>query len=162
MNRRGTRLGLVSVLFAALAVASALWYVHFESICGAVSAHVLEWFDVHGFVRQSDSALVPEMRNPSTFLLTDPVVLRWINVHAWWFAACAMLFSIWAEFRREATLYLSAGYVLGAMALLFLSPAIAVSAMVGGVVCVGWLRRRAQRLTPPSSGQPSAAAHAER
>ena len=162
MNRRGTRLGLISVLFAALAVVSALWGVYFDSIRGAVSAHVLEWFDFHGFVHQPGPASVPEMRNPSALLVTDPIVVRWLTVHAWWFAACAMLFSIWAEFRHEATLYMSAGFVLGAMALLFFSPATTVSAMVGGAVCVGWLRRRARRLTPPSSGQPSAAAHVER
>lgn len=143
VSRRGTDLGLLSFLFAVLAVVLAVSSVYFESIRGAVNGYVLNWFAAHGFVRTPDASSVLEMRNPSAFLFTDPIVIRWLTVHAWWFAACAMLLSIWAEANRETTTFLSAGFVIGAMALLFFSPVWSIGTMIAGWSCVAWLRSRA-------------------
>ena len=162
MDRQGTRLGLASVVFAGLAIVLGVWGFYFESVRGEVSAHVLKWLDAYGLVQPLNPASVPEMRSPSAFLLTDPIVVRWLTVHTWWFSACAILFALWAEARREATSFLSAGFVLGSMALLFVSLASSVGAMFAGGLCVAWLRRRAGRLTCHCSGLPSAAAEFQR
>lgn len=144
MNRHGIRFGVISCLFAAAAIVLAVTEQHFNSIQGAVAGYVLQWFDQQGLVRPPNHASYPEWSNPGRLVLTDTFVAYWLAVHSCWFAACSVLFAMWAESRHEATLPLSAGFVLGAMALVFQSHMVSVATLLTGGACMLWLRRPAR------------------
>jgi len=139
--RTGVRFGVVSVWFGAVAVILAIVGTYAESLRGRGSARFLNWLDAHGLVPPPKPGGVIELTNPSALLVTDQIAIQWLLAHSVWFAVCSMLFALWAEHKRENTVYLSAGFACGSSGLVLLSPAASMFAMSLGAVSLLALRR---------------------
>jgi hypothetical protein len=156
------------MLFGAMAIALAITGSYAESVRGAGSGEVLQWLDAHGFVRSPRPRAFQEVSRPSLLFVTDQMAIQWLVVHSWFLALCAIGFALWAEFESELTQFLSAGFVFGALALMFFNPLISLVLVALGAVAVGWHRRRMVPPVPNPSiertgpGKPGRAAHVER
>lgn len=136
------RYGPLSLAIGILALVFGLGGSHAERVRIPGSAHVLQWLDVYGLVAAPSPVRAAEWSNASLFVVTDGAAIQWVLLHAWWFAAVAMLLALWAESRRESTLPLSAGFICGALALSVSSfPAAMVSILLGSVA-IALLRRK--------------------
>src|SRR5438876_3244132 len=132
--RRGVRFGVLSVWLGAAAIVLAIVATYTESLRGRGSAWLLNWLDAQGLVPPARSGGVVELTNPSALLVTDQIAIQWLLAHSVWFAVCSMLFALWAEHKRESSLYLSAGFICGSSSLVLLSPAASMLAMLLGAV----------------------------
>jgi len=92
-----------------------------------------------GLVKQSSSGEA-SLTEASIFALNDGNALVFLMSLAVFLAAAAMVVALIAEYRREPTLYLSAGYTCGALALVQVKPLIGLAAMIAGVAAVVVLR----------------------
>jgi hypothetical protein len=124
-----------------MAVVLAVVASHAESLRGVGSARVLNWLDAYGLVPPPESTGIVELTNPSALLLTDEIAIQWLLTNSASFAVYAISFALWAEFKRESTLYAGAGFACGSSALLLHSPAGSMLAMIVGALSLGLLRR---------------------
>ena len=141
--QRTQRVDLVSLLSGVLAVPLAVLAIHLRSIRVLGSSRVLGWLDSLGFVNQPLSQApsiividlpsrgipgvapdqivsiggVPEMSDAGHFAINDENAILFLVALSAMLALVAMITAIWAEHRREPTLYLSVGYICGALAL---------------------------------------------
>ena len=141
--RRPKRIDFVSLLSGALAIPLAALAVHLRSIRVPDSARVLNWLDNLGFVKQpppeapsiivfdlpsrgtpgvaSDRIVsvggVSEMSDAGHFAVNDENAIVFLFALCVVLALIAMVTAVWAEHRREPTLYLSVGYICGALAI---------------------------------------------
>jgi hypothetical protein len=105
------------------------------------SGVLLNWLDEHGLVRAPDMQRQVEVGNPGVILITDGGAIEWLLIYSLWFAMAAMLLALRAEFKREDTLLLSAGFICGALAVFLYSPLLALVAIVAGAAALAYLRR---------------------
>jgi len=141
--RRPKRVDLVSLLSGVLAVPLAVFAIHLRSIWVPGSSKVLGWLDRLGFVKQplpeapsiividlpshgipgvtpnriTSIGGVPEMTDAGHFAINDENAILFLVALSAALALIAMGTAIWAEHRREPTLYLSVGYICGALAI---------------------------------------------
>lgn len=141
--RRPKRVDLVSLLSGVLAVPLAVLAIHLRSIRVPGSSRVLGWLDSLGFVKQPPPEApsiividppshgipgvahnrivsisgVPEMSDAGHFAINDENAILCLVALSAVLALIAMVTAIWAEHRREPTLYLSVGYICGALAI---------------------------------------------
>lgn len=139
---RPKRVDLVSLLSGVVAVPLASLAVHLQSIRIPGSFKILSWLDSLGFVKQPPPEApsiiaidlpsrglpavppdriisisgVSEMSDAGNFAINDGNAILFLFALSVALACIAMGTAIWAEHRREPTLYLSAGYVCGALA----------------------------------------------
>jgi hypothetical protein len=139
--RSGHRFGLVSLWLSGVAVACVFAAVHGESFRYVGSGHLLNWLYRQGLVKGPRPTGVAELSSPGTLALTDELALKLLLLNGLFFAAYAVLFALWAEYKRENTQYLSAGFILGASAIMLTSPIASMAVMVGGAAVVLVLRR---------------------
>jgi hypothetical protein len=136
------RYGRLSLLMGFLAVVCAVGAWHAQQVRMPGSGHVLNWFENHGLVSSPDPGRVVEIGSASVILLTDGFAIWWIQLHSWWFAGAALLLALWADFKGEDTLYPSAGFVCGGLALAMYSPSVAAAVAVAGTIWLSWQRGR--------------------
>ena len=115
---------------------------HYESFRGVGSSYLVRTLDRFGFVREAPAGTETEW-NPSglVFPLTDESVLRALLLYGGYLAVASMLLAIWAEYRREENLYLSAGFVCGAGGLCLFNELFGLVAISIGSAAVLLLRR---------------------
>jgi hypothetical protein len=165
--REGRRIGAVSLAFGAVAIVLAVVGLYAKSVQNPGTGYVLTWLDAHGFVKPPDPHRLLEIRSPSPFLITDAFAVQWLLVHSWWFSACAVAFSLWAELKNELTNLSSAGFICGALAVMQFTAYGSLAVMVAGAAMVTVVRRRRRKEPNPSiertvAGKPAPAAHVER
>lgn len=107
--------GINSIVIGALSLVAVSVAKHYESFRGTASGYLLTALDRYDFVREAPPGTEMEWR-PSglIFPLTDERVLRFILFYGGYLAVASMLLAVWAEYRREENLYLSAGFICGA------------------------------------------------
>jgi hypothetical protein len=92
-----------------------------------------------GLVRHSSTG-EPSLTEASIFAVNDENALVFLTSLAVALAVVGMVLALIAEYRREPTLYLSAGYTCGALALLLFKPLVGFASMVAGIVAIMVLR----------------------
>ncbi|MBI3348561.1 MAG: hypothetical protein HY020_15310 [Burkholderiales bacterium] len=114
---------------------------HFESLRGAGSGYLLTALDRYGLIKEAPPGTETEMR-PSglIFPLTDESVLRAILFYGGYLSVASILLAVWAEYRREENLYLSAGFMCGAGGILLAHTLFGIVAVAAGVTAVLLLR----------------------
>ena len=141
MTVRRNDFGISSMVFGAISIIAALVVRHAKASWNPGEAHFISWMDRHGLVGTS-SASIPELRASGLITFTDESVLLMLLCFGLYLGAVSMFFSLWAERRGEENLYLSAGFILGALGLALVSFPFGVVAMVVGAFVVHKLRKR--------------------
>lgn len=143
--RNGHQFGATSLWLGALSLVAAV--VVFEIDRYSIfdpTAHpvVLNVLDHLGVVRAPDKSRQMMLTPAYITSVNDANAVGFLRLHVWWLAAWAIGIAIWAEFKKESTLYLSAGFIFGYLALLLLNPLIGMAALAVGAVAVVLLRQR--------------------
>jgi sugar phosphate permease len=73
--------------------------------------------------------------------LSDPLAVQWLTINSIGFAMGSMSLSIYADHQQEDTLYLSAGFILSAIAIKLLSFPASIIVMIVGAAAITLLRR---------------------
>jgi hypothetical protein len=142
--RQGNRYGFIALAFGIGAILFGIAASHASSVRIPGSANILNWLNTHGFVKEPDAGRTAVLESPSVLLITDGIAIEWLLVNSLCFAVFALLWALWAEFKREETLCLSAGFVCGALALAIYSLPLSFATMVIGAVCMTLLRRESR------------------
>jgi hypothetical protein len=133
------RLSVASLLIGALSAGMAASVAYLRSVHVPGSGESLRWLTKMGLVKHSSSS-EPSITEASMFAVNDENALLLLTSLAIVLAVAAMALALVAEYRREPTLYLSAGYVCGALALLLFKPVVGFATMVGGIVAIMVIR----------------------
>jgi hypothetical protein len=151
-----------------MAIAVAATAVYIQSIRKPGSGLVLEWLGKLGLVSQPtipapvisviDSVApelakiglargptvvvsgVPELTEASAFAVNDENALALLFLTAIFLAGVSIIASLCAEFRREPNIFLSAGYVCAALALVMVRPLAGLVAFIFGALAILVLR----------------------
>ena len=155
--RRPNRIDLVSLVSGVLAVPLARLAIHLQSIRVPGSSRILGWLNSLGFVKQPPPVApsiividlpsreipggapdrmvsiggVSEMSDAGHFAINDENAILFLLALGIVLALVAMVTAVWAEYRQEPPLYLSVGYICGALAIAQVSP---LAGMVNGIV----------------------------
>jgi hypothetical protein len=100
----------------------------------------LNWLTKMGLVTQPSTGGEASITETSIFAINDENALVFLTSLAIVLAVAAMALALVAEYRREPTLYLSAGYLCGALALLIFKPVIGFACMVAGTFAILMIR----------------------
>lgn len=159
---RRKRFGLASLLVGSLAMPTAAAAAYFRSIQGVGSGLVLQWLEKMGFVSQPDApgpvvhvisffpdlekfglakptvivTGTPEMTEMSVLALNDERAVGFLFLLAVLLALVSIGTALWAEYRRETTVFLSAGYICGALSLVLVRPIVGLVSAIAGIVTV--------------------------
>ncbi|MES2944842.1 MAG: hypothetical protein V4772_18395 [Pseudomonadota bacterium] len=98
---------------------------------------VLSFFDYLGLVSHERTYLA-ELKPGSAFAFNDASVILFLKWLAFDMVILATTLALYAEYSREPTLYLSAGFILGTLSLVFVYPLATVAVQVAwglGFVC---------------------------
>lgn len=132
---------------------------------------ILGWLDRLGFVKQppaeTPSVIVvelpargipgvaperivsisgaPEMSDAGHFAINDENAILFLLTLSIVLALIAMVTAVWAEYRREPTLFLSAGYVCGVLAITQIWPLAGFVCAIAGAIAVLVLRHQCER-----------------
>jgi hypothetical protein len=159
--RRPKRIDLISLLSGVAAIPLASVAVYLRSIRIPGSGTVLTWLDKLGLVKQpppeAPSVIVfdfpsrerlvsvggvPEMSDPGHFPVNDENAILFLLGLGVALALVAMSTAVWAEHRREPTLYLSVGYICGVLAIAQVWLLAGLIAAIVGVATVMVMRNR--------------------
>jgi hypothetical protein len=162
--RRPKRVDLVALLCGAVAILLAGAAVHMRSIRVPGSGAVLTWLDKLGLVKQpppkapsvvvldlpSSERLVgvsgvPALSDSGPFAVNDENAIVFLLVLSVTLALVAMAVAVWAEHRREPTLYLSVGYICGVLAIVQVWLLAGLVAAIVGVATVLVMRNQRER-----------------
>jgi hypothetical protein len=138
-DRARRPLSLVSFLVGAVAAAMAATAAYLRSVHVPGSGASLNWLTKMGLVKQP-SAGEASLTEASIFAVNDENALVFLTSLALVLAATAMVIALIAELRREPTLYLSAGFICGAVAILLFKLLIGLATMMVGIVALLVLR----------------------
>jgi hypothetical protein len=140
--RRRPFFGIIALAFAVPALVLALAESHAAHVWIPSGGHVLNFLDSLGLVRHPRSSGVPVWDEASLFMINDEGGLLFLAVYSVSFAVFAMLFTLWAEYREEATASLSAAFICATLALGLFSFAAAMGTMIAGGILVSLIRQR--------------------
>lgn len=140
---RSKRLALLSLVSGTLAIPFAVVGTYLQSIRGSGSGVLLIWLEKLGVVKEPtpvDPSITifhfpslgslgaargpavnvtgaPAMSEAGYFSINDENAIAFVVALGIVLGLVAMVTALWAEYRREPSLYLSAGYVCGALAI---------------------------------------------
>jgi len=168
------RLGLFSLFCGTLAIPTAIIAAYLQSIKIPGTGMVLDWLEKIGLVSTPevpapviyiiesiapDLAKIglargqtiavsgaPEMREMSLFAINDENAILFLFFISVLLAALAISAALWAEYRREPTIFLSIGYICGALAVFLIRPLAGLVVCIFGMIAILVLRH--QRETP--------------
>ena len=127
--------GPISIVTGSLGLIAVIGAKHGESFRGTASAYLLTLADRIGFIRNPDADSVAEVRAPGLLSFTDETALQAILLLGICLGVIAMSLAVHASFRREESLYLSAGLIGGWLALVVANyPAGMLSLLVGAAL----------------------------
>lgn len=140
MKQRG-RIGLFSFVIGSISIPIAASAVYVRSIAGAGSSLLLDWLVSKGITFSNPNAM-PALSAPGLFTVTDTTAINFVTSFSIVLAIVAIAAALVAEYFREHTLYLSAGYICGAMAILLVRPVFGLAALIAGIALAMVLRHR--------------------
>ncbi|GHU04561.1 hypothetical protein FACS1894158_05130 [Betaproteobacteria bacterium] len=168
------RFGLFALFSGTLAIPTAVVATYLQSIRIPGSGMVLDWLGKIGLVSTPEAPTpviyiiesvapdlakmglargqtvvvsgVPEMREMNPFAVNDENAILFLFFISMLLAALAITSALWAEYRRESGIFLSVGYICGALALFLIRPLFGLIACVFGIMAI--LLLRLQRETP--------------
>ncbi len=161
------RIDFLSFISGALAIPAAFVVTYLRSIHDSSSGLVLGWLETWGFVNEpahvkpSVSVLqfpsldkfgvfhepvvivagAPEMSDPGYFSINDENAIVFLIAASVLLGLVAMATALWAEYRRKPTLYLSMGYVCGALAITQIRLLAGLVFFIVGITAVLIMRR---------------------
>jgi len=142
--RKGNRFGAAALFLGALAlvIAVAIFEVeNFQTFNPNKRAVVLGFLDKLGLVKAPDMRREVSATPAYVTSINDTNAFEFLRLHAWWFSLWAIGIALFAEARRETTLFMSAGCICACFALLFLGGTIVgMVSLVGCSVLVFLLR----------------------
>ena len=160
------RFGILSVASGLTALVASIAAVEANRLRQPGVGYLLNWMEYFGVVNAPSPKQVPEWRALGPFDLTDDLALKGVFVYSACFAAFAMLLALLAHHKRESTLSLSIGFILGALALHIHGFQYSVPALLVGALAHAAIRARGERPNPSiertSPGKPGAASHVKR
>lgn len=106
-----------------------------------MGGNILNMLDRMGLVRQERNYII-EMKPSGVFSLNDANAVMWMSWLACLLVSAAVAFAFFAEYKREATLYLSAGFVVSTTGLAMFSPLGMFWVQIVGVVVIAGTRKR--------------------
>lgn len=121
MTHVGSRFGLRSLLCGVIACLLFAALSHLARLGQLAGGNILRAFDQFGLVSKERTYIV-EMKASSVFALNDGNAIIWLTWIAFALALLAIAFALYAEHKREATLYPSSGFIVGAMSLGLMHP----------------------------------------
>lgn len=150
----GKRVSLGKLSFASALVACslflALWCVH---RAGGVlfGGKLLNALNRLGMVRQERS-YIAEFRPSGVFALNDSNAVVWLTWFAFILAGLGLVLALYADCKREPTLYPSAGFIVATLGIGLLYPLIMVATQAAGAIALIGIRKhrtRTDRTTLP-------------
>ncbi len=133
------RPGVISIFLGALAVPIAFAATHASRSHIPGSGAILQRMDNMGLVKQPING-VETLSETSLFAINDQNGINLLFAAAIALAVASMGCALLAEYRREPTLYLSGGYVCGAIAIWLIKPSAGFVLLMVGVIAVLVLR----------------------
>lgn len=140
-------LGITSIGFGTLSIVTVPVVQYWESMRGPASAYLLNTADRLGLVRQPHPYAEVELRPSGLLPMTDETALWALLVYGIYLGLVSVGFSVWAEYRREDNLYLSAGFICGVGGVFLASKDAGLAVAVIGAVAV-FLLRHVRRVSP--------------
>jgi hypothetical protein len=134
--------GHISLIFGTLGIIVVATSKHAQSIRNPQSAVFLEFLDRLGWVYKGPKALVAEVKPSPLLPFTDGSILSiliWFGVYL---STLAVLFGLWAEYRREDSLLLSAGLICGILGFYIFHNATGLGIILLCAGVVTWLRAK--------------------
>ena len=124
-----------------ISLAATLAATYGEWLRGTGSSVLLRFLDRIGFISPPSFHGESEMKVPSLLSLTDETALIVLLSYGIYLAVVAMALAIWAEAKSEDTLYLGAGFILGAAAIVCFSFVYGFLAMSVGAIAFFLVRK---------------------
>jgi hypothetical protein len=134
------RLGMTSIVLGVLSIAMVYAANHYESFRGTGSSYLLNAADRAGLVRTSPVDAPVELKAPGLLAFTDETALQALLSLGVSLAAASICLALFAEYRHESNLYLSAGFICGSGGLFLMSPVIGLLSMAACAVVFLGLR----------------------
>jgi len=115
--------------------------LHIKRIGVLFGGNILKTLDRLGLVRQEGNHLA-EIKPSSIFALNDANAVLWFTWIALVLAELSVLLALYADYKREPTLYASAGFVVATLGVGLLYPGIMVVAQAVGIIVLLSMRKR--------------------
>ena len=132
---------VASLVLGGIALACTATASHWHSFINVRRGAVLDWLDALGLVRQAQPEAFNSISSPGFLSFHDEKALVLLYLIGIVMAVGAIVLALVAEWRKESSLYLGAGVVCGAGALLLWSPLAALLGLVVAGVSIVGLRR---------------------
>jgi hypothetical protein len=133
-------LGITSIGFGALSIVTVPVAQYWESLRGTASAYLLNTADRLGLIRQPHPFAEVELRPSGLLPMTDETALWAFLVYGVYLGLVSVVLSLWAEYRREDNLYLSAGFICGVGGVFLANKDAGLAVAMIGAVAVFLLR----------------------
>lgn len=157
---RKSLFGIISISFGIPALVFSVFVREAERLREPGVGYLLNWMDRLGLIRAPVPDQVPEWRPLGPLDLTDDLALRAVVIYSVCFSLWAILMALWASFRREPSLGLSVGFILGVLSLHLHGYQYSMAALLLGVlgkaVIHGFGRARRGVAGVPSGAQQGA------
>ncbi|WP_411886807.1 hypothetical protein [Polaromonas sp. YR568] len=155
--------------FAGALIACALFLVvsYINRFGVLFGGNILRMLDQLGLVRKERSYLA-ELKPSTVFALNDANAVLWFTWLAFIFAGLGVVLALYADYKRESTLYASAGFMVATLGIGLLHPLLMVAVQATGAVSLiairgtrGWTSRQvvldesAKLRTPSTLDEPS-------
>ncbi|MBI2307907.1 MAG: hypothetical protein HYU78_11460 [Rhodocyclales bacterium] len=138
---RTKRIGLISFFVGVLAICLATSAIHMKASHNPAGGVVLAWLAKIGVVQQTVSTTA-SLSEASVFSINDENALQWLLFSAVASSVLAMVVAVVAELRREHTLFLSCGFIFGALSIALIKPVAGLASLIGGFTFVMAIRRQ--------------------
>jgi hypothetical protein len=139
MSIKRIRFGVTSLIVGSVSIVLASAGVYAHSLRLSHHGVLLQWLSDHGLV-QANPGAIPTASAPGVFSIGDEGATSILLGSAWLSAGVAMVIALMAEYRREPNLYLSGGFICGALAVMFMRPVAGFGAMIAGITIAMVLR----------------------
>ncbi len=125
--------------FVALVANLAATYA--ETFRGTGSSYLLRQLDKIGFVSHPSPSAGATKSVPSLFSLTDETALMGLLYYGTYLGAIAIGLAVWAESKKASTLYMAAGFIVGAAAMTCFNFSIGMLCAGVGAAALFWIRK---------------------
>ena len=139
--RTGRRFGFLSLLCGTVACGLFIALAYFSRLPQLRGGYLLKVFDQLGWVSKERSYIV-ELKASSIFALNDANAVLWLTWIGFLIAFFAVALALYAEYRHEATLCLSSGFIVATAGLWLQHPLLMLVIQAVGALALLGLRRQ--------------------
>ena len=141
MRRRSVS-GVNSIVIGALGLVVVIAAKHGESLRGTASFYLLSFAARHGLLKDPPANGEDEARVPGLLSFTDETALQALLGYGVYLGVASILLAVFASFRREDNLYLSAGLICGWLPLFMVNHYFGMLALLVGTALIFIARKR--------------------